>query len=104
MDPSFIPYVTGGGGALVVLAFVAWAFFTGKLHSDREFTKLETENSDLKAENDAIHEALRTERRASDDIADTAKVTNKLIDTLATLALERRVLKPGNVTPEDLGL
>lgn len=102
MDPSFIPYITGGGGALVVLAFIALAFFSGRLHSDREFNTLEKESDNLKAENDQLREAIRTERKTADEIADTAKVTNKLIDTLATLALERSALRPGGTVREDL--
>lgn len=102
MDPSFIPYITGSGGALVVLAFVALSFLSGKLHSDREFNKLEAESDDLKAENDQLREAIRTERKTADEIADTAKVTNKLIDTLATLALERSALRHGSTAREDL--
>ena len=37
---DYLPLITGGGGALVVLALWVWAFFTGKIHSDREFSKL----------------------------------------------------------------
>ena len=45
---SFLPLITGGAGALVVLSLWVYAFFTGKLHSDREFSKLETENDQLR--------------------------------------------------------
>ena len=101
MDTSFFPYITGAGGALFVLCVVAWAFYAGKLHSDREFSRLEAENGHLKTENDQLREALRTERRTSDEIASTAQVANKLMSALVTLALERQ---PGNLKPEELGL
>lgn len=104
VDPSIIPYITGGGGALVVLAFVVWAFYSGHLHSEREFAKLEHENDDLKTENDQLRQALRTERDTSDEMASAAQVTNKLIAALTTLATERRALRKGDITAEDLGL
>lgn len=105
MDSSLIPFITGGGGALVVLAFIAWAFFAGKLHSDREFSKLEAENEQLELENNRLRETIQTERRTSDELASTAQVTNKLFDTLTQLALERRQPKHiAGITPEDLGL
>lgn len=104
VDPSVIPLITGGGGALVVLAFIVWAFYTGKLHSEREFAKLEAENDDLKTENDQLREALRTERDSSDEMASAAQVTNKLIAALTTLATERHAARTGDITAEDLGL
>lgn len=104
VDSSILPYITGGSSALVILCLLAWAFYTGKLHSDREFNKLEAENGELRSENNSLREALRTERRTSDDIADTAKVSNKLMDALVTLALERRAVKSGGIMPEDIGL
>lgn len=102
VDTAVIPFITGGGGAIVVLAFLAWAFFAGRLHSDREFNKLERENDALRAENDQLREAIRTERKTSDEIASTAVTTNKLIEALTEIASERRPPGSGS-TREVLG-
>lgn len=104
MDSSILPFITGGSGALVVLAFLAWAFFSGRLHSDREFNKLEAGYSQLKAENDRLQEALQMERRTADEVTQAAQVTNKLIAALTVLATERRALPAGDITAKDLGL
>lgn len=101
---SLLPYITGAGGALVVLALVAWAFYNGKLHSDSEFQKVVDENDGLKR-------ALETERTANNELARAGGVTNKLIGALVDVATERQAGRPrsrrrnaGNLTPEDLGL
>ena len=39
MDSSLLGLITGSAGALVVLALVAFAFYSGKLHSDSEFQR-----------------------------------------------------------------
>ena len=59
---SVLPDVTGSAGALVVLAIVCYLFYTGKLHSDREFSKLEQEKDEYKS-------ALASERTAVDEQA-----------------------------------
>jgi len=106
---SLLPYVTGSGGALAVLAVVSYLFYTGKLHSDREFSKLEQEKNEYKS-------ALASERTAVDEQARAGTVTNQLISALATLASERRYTEaedrprrrrpadPNDLTAEDVGL
>ena len=104
---SVLPYVTGSAGALVVLAIVCYLFYTGKLHSDREFSKLEQEKDEYKA-------ALASERTAVDEQARAGTVTNPLISALATLASERRYTEAearpargraaSDLTAEDVGL
>jgi hypothetical protein len=96
---SILPFITGSAGALVVLAVVAWAFYDGRIHSDREFSKLEKENEALKA-------ALELERKAVDEQARTGTVTNQLIQALTALATgeqHERLQRPG-LTAKDLGL
>lgn len=84
-----------------MLAIVCYLFFTGQLHSDREFSKLEQENASLKA-------ALQDERKAVDGTVGTAAVTNQLISALVKVATQkqgdhdRRI--DGDLTPEDVGL
>jgi hypothetical protein len=87
---DFLPLITGSAGALVVLALWVWALATGKLHSDPEFSKLETENADLRAANDKLTEALTLERQRSNDATQAGTVTNQLIGALTTLATEHR--------------
>ena len=56
-----------------------WAFYTGKLHSDREFRKVEQERDQYAA-------ALAAERKAVDEYARTGGTTNALIAGLVQLA------------------
>lgn len=97
---NFLPYITGAGGALVVLALWVYAFFTGSLHSDSEFQSLVDENTALK-------KALETERTANNELARAGGVTNKLIGALVEVAVERHEAKPsvlpgasGDLTPK----
>lgn len=87
---NYLPLITGGGGALVVLALWVYAFYAGKLHSQEEFGKLEKENTGLRAENEGLRIALSTERRTVDEAASTGQVTNQLISALAGLAAGRQ--------------
>jgi hypothetical protein len=119
---NLLPLITGGGGALVVLALWVYAFYTGKIHSDRDFSKLETDNADLRGANDKLAEALALERQRSNDATQAGAVTNKLIGALTTLATEHRAAEkhehqdaadlagaralpaPLNLTGKDIGL
>jgi hypothetical protein len=108
---SLLPLITGGGGALIVLALWVYAFYTGKIHSDRDFTKLETDNADLKAANGKLAEALGLERQRSNDATQAGSVTNQLIGGLVKLATEHRSLEPrehqdtaGGAAPSPLDL
>jgi hypothetical protein len=87
---SYLPWITGSGGALVILALWVYAFFAGKIHSDRDFSKLEADNKDLRAANDRLQEALGLERQRSDAVAQAGGVTNQLISGLVKLATEHR--------------
>jgi hypothetical protein len=87
---QLLPLITGSAGALVVLALWVYAFFSGKVHSDRDYSKLETENADLRAANDKLTEALGLERQRSNDAVQAGAVTNQLIGALTTLATEHR--------------
>ena len=72
------------------MAFGLYLFLTGKVHSDPEFRKLETDNGDLRAANDKLTEALALERQRSNDATQAGAVTNQLIGALTTLATEHR--------------
>ena len=86
---SFLPLITGGGGALIVLALWVYAFYTGKIHSEKEFSRLEEENRELHAENTGLRSALSSERKTVDETASAGQVTNQLISALAGLAAGR---------------
>jgi len=85
----YLPWVTGGGGAIVVLFIWVWAFYTGKLHSDAEFMRLEKENEQLRATVALKDAALETERRTATSAAQAGQVTNQLISTLTAIATDR---------------
>ena len=93
MTSSWLPLITGSGGALVVLALWVSAFFTGKIHSDRDYTKLEADITDLQAANGKLQEALDLERQRSNDATAAGAVTNQLIGGLVKLAGEHRALE-----------
>lgn len=102
---SYLPLITGSGGALVVLAIVAFLLGTGKLHSDPEYQRVVDENKDLKA-------ALETERSTNNELARAGGVTNKLIGALVEVATDRHpeldrheaARKDPGLTAGDLGL
>ena len=82
MDQSWVPLITGSGGALVVLAILAWLLIIGKLHSDAEFQARSKEIEDLKT-------ALQTERTVNNELAHAGGVTNRLIGALVDVAAGR---------------
>ena len=103
---SYLPLISGSGGALIVLALGLYLFITGKLHSDAEYQKLADENRDLKA-------ALETERITNNELARAGGVTNKLIGALVDVATDRHgeldrhhdgAHKDAGLTAGDLGL
>lgn len=103
---AWVPLITGSGGALVVLAIVAYLLGTGKLHSDTEYQRLAKEVDDLKA-------ALETERTTNNELARAGGVTNKLIGALVEVATDRHAEdgrhhegahKTRDLTAGDLGL
>lgn len=91
--------ITSTPSAAVALVML-YLFFAGKVHSDSEFQRVLKENDDLKS-------ALADERQASNELAMTGGVTNKLIGALVDVATERNqspVPRGHDLTPGDLGL
>jgi hypothetical protein len=109
---SLLPLITGGSGALVVLALWVYSFYTGKIHSHSEFSKFVQENDALRGAYDRLAETIRTERAAANESAQAGQVTNQLIHALTDLATDRasharrEVTGPPDpgLTAEDLGL
>lgn len=91
------------GALVIIVAAILWGAFTGKIHFDPEFRKLERENEELKA-------ALAAERQASVEMARAGTVTNQLIGALTEVATEHtktirtRADRAPGLTAEDLGL
>lgn len=85
------------------MAIGLWLFLTGKIHSEREFAKLEAENEALRAEAGQYRFALETERKTLNEAASAGQVTNQLIAALTTVATGRKG-RPAELTAEDLGL
>ena len=102
---SYLPYITGSGGALVVLAVWVTLLLGGQLHTEKEFSKVEEACDALKTENDALRDALDIERRASSDVARAGAVTNQLIAALTGIAAQKnRAAHPDISPPEDLDM
>jgi hypothetical protein len=96
------PWITGAGGALVVLAAGLFLFISGKIHSDSEFQRVLAENESLKS-------ALASERQANNELAQTGGVTNKLIGALVDVVTDRHHETGQHpaaavLAPENLGL
>jgi hypothetical protein len=98
---SFLPLITGGAGALVVLALWVYAFYAGKIHSHAEFSRLEAENDQLRVEGNQYRFALETERKTLNEAASAGQVTNQLITALTTLASGKP--KPPELAAENAG-
>jgi hypothetical protein len=101
---SLLPLITGSAGALVVLALGVYAFYTGKIHSDREFSKLEAENDQMRAEMGQYRLALDIERRTVNETVQAGTVTNQLITALTTMAAGQHGAQSPGLTAEDIGL
>lgn len=106
---QYLPLITGGSGALVVLALWVYAFYSGKIHSQSEFSKLEAENDQLRAALTRLEDAITTERKSVNEAASAGQVTNQLITALASLAAEKTSGRPKassapGLTGEDVGL
>ena len=98
---SWLPYITGSGGALVTLAIGLYLIITGKLHTDGEFQAKVTENAELKAENRDLKGALEIERTTNNELARAGSVTTKVLDVLAEVAGARHqaLIPPGPPGP-----
>ena len=101
---TYIPLITGSGGALAVLMLWLSLILAGKLHTEQEFSKLNDENISLKEENSQLRSALDSERRSASDVARAGTVTNQLIIALTELAAERKQVPPPVITAKELGL
>lgn len=102
---SLLPWITGSGGALVVLAIVLWLIIDGKLHTHGEFERLEEENQQLRTENGQYRFAIDTERKTLNEIASAGAVSNQLISALTQFAAaSSQPRPPGPARKENLEL
>lgn len=91
---EYLPWITGSGGALAVLAIWVSLILSGALRTQREVTKLEEENDQLRRANDKLTYALDTERKTLNETAAAGQVTNQLIAALTSVATAKP-LPPG---------
>jgi hypothetical protein len=101
---DFLPLITGGTGALVVMALWVWALATGKIHSDPEFSKLEAERDYWRDAYGRQAEATAIERRVVNETAQGAAVNNQLLTAFLNLANGRPAATPAPPAAPDLGL
>lgn len=101
---SYLPLITGGGGALVVLVLWLVSIISGEIHTDREFSRLNEENISLREENAYLRSALDAERRSASDVARAGAVTNQLISALRDMAAERKQAGSPVIGVKELGL
>jgi hypothetical protein len=79
-----------GAGAI----FVVWMFLAGKLHTDAEFRR-------VVAERDQYRAALEAERKAVNETAQAASVTNRLLSAVVDLAAERQGVPRHPMSPAE---
>lgn len=106
---SYLPLITGGGGALVVLAIGLWLVISGTLHTDLEFKAMVEERDFWRDAATSNASARDTERRIATETAQAGQVTNQLIHALTEIAAQRSGRtsgrrQPPGLTPGDLGL
>lgn len=101
---KYLPLITGGSGALVVLTIGLWLFLSGHLHSDPEFRKLEAERDYWRDAYSKQLEASQIERRIVNDTAQAGQVNTQLLAAFVNLAAGKKPAPPAELTAEDLGL
>lgn len=89
MDSSILSLVTGGAGALVVLALVSFAFYAAKLHSDAEFQR-EVRRGDL------LQAAVAEKDKALEAANARADAAVRASELIADAFTEARVRRRGN--------
>lgn len=83
MNPGdYLSLVTGGGGALVVLAVAGWALATGKLHSHAEFGRMEEAWQQEKRRGDQLQQALELANARADAGTRAGELTASILQAL----------------------
>jgi hypothetical protein len=108
---SYLPLITGSGGALVTLALGLWMFVSGKIHPQSEMHSMESERDYWRDAYMKVSQAITIERRIATETAEAGQVTNQLIQALAEIAATRSGSTPPprrraakELAAEDLGL
>ena len=92
---SYLPLITGSGGALVTMALGVWLFLAGKIHSDDEFKALQEERDYWRDAHAEGQRAMEIERRIVTETAQAGTVNVQLIRALTTLAEGRHQQSTG---------
>lgn len=101
---EYLPLITGGSGALVVMAIGLWLFLSGKVHADSEFRKLEAERDYWREAASKQAESRQIERTIVNEIGQAGQVNNQLLAAFVNLASGRPAVPQPGLTAEDLGL
>jgi hypothetical protein len=91
---SYLPLITGSGGALVTMALGVWLFLAGKIHSDDEFKALEAERDYWRDAHSEVTRAVEIERRIVNETAQAGQVNVQLIRALTSIAEGRHQTTP----------
>lgn len=96
-----IPYITGAGGALVILVLAVALLLTGKLVTGREhdrsletITRLEAIVNQLNTANDTLREATSRAQAQVDRLLDGSALSNTLAQALVSVAQQPRPPDP----------
>lgn len=86
---DLLPYVTGGGGALVALTIIAWLLLTERLVPGSAHKRALDLNAKLEAANDVLQRTLEAERDQKQQLIGGTQLANQLAGAVVELARGR---------------
>lgn len=86
---DLLPFLTGGGGAIVALGFGYFLLLTGKIVTGREHDRLIEQYDKVVAANDALVTANQSLRDNNAQLLSSGSLTTRLLDTLDRVAQQR---------------
>lgn len=89
-----LPYITGAGGALVVLVLAVYLILTGKVVTGREHDRLLRDYDKLVQANDTLTSSLQACRDNNAQLLSTGVLANRVLDAFGSLAAQRGVPPP----------
>ena len=87
---ELLPWLTGSGGAIAVMAAGGYLLLTGRLVTGREFKRVIAGQEKLEQANNVLIESLRVQREQNSQLLNSSEVTTGLLRALQDLAHERR--------------
>lgn len=86
---EILPFLTGGGGAIVALAFGYVLLFTGRIVTGREHDRLTAAYDKAVLANDTLTANLSACRENNAQLLASGNLTTKLLDSLVAVAQQR---------------